>query len=135
MTSLRCPECGTPRHDPPDAKALPFGTVVYLTCSWCGERYGARVLHRRDVRDDVPPGMLALAQLNGGGTATVAGNLRGNVAIHSQAQAAAARRQHGAHAVNRHADLSRVNVDVNASEETTRRLQRHARQRNGGGRR
>lgn len=135
MTTLRCPECGTPHFDPPDADVLPCGVVVHVTCEWCGHRYGARVLKTDDPADDIPPGMLAMAQLVGGGTATVSGNLRGNVAIHSQAQATAASRQHGAQAVERHADLSNVNVDVNASEETARRLERNLRQQNGGAQR
>lgn len=41
---------------------------------------------------EIPPGLLGLAQLVGGGTATVAGNLRGNATIRNQQQARAAGR-------------------------------------------
>ena len=41
---------------------------------------------------EIPPGMLGLACLVGGGTAAVAGNLRGNATIASQHQAEAAAR-------------------------------------------
>lgn len=122
-STLRCPECGTPHEDPPDAGSLPSGTTIHVTCTWCGERYGATVYTSDDPADDIPPGMLALAQLVGGGTATVAGNLRGNVVVESAAQYQGAIRQHGAAAVNRHADVQ-VDVDVDVSPGVRERLKR-----------
>jgi len=93
MTTLRCPECGTPHPDPPDPAKLPRDTTVYVTCEWCEARYKATVYSPGpDVRDEIPPGMLAVAQLVGGGTTTVCGNLRGNTAITSQKQAQAVQR-------------------------------------------
>jgi hypothetical protein len=48
---------------------------------------------------EIPPGLLALAQLVGGGTATVAGSMRGNCGIANAQQAQAAATQHGSAAV------------------------------------
>lgn len=62
--------------------------------------------------DEIPPGLLALACLVGGGTAVVAGSMRGNTAIASARQAQAAARQHGAAAVNRQLDRQ-ADVQVN----------------------
>lgn len=59
---------------------------------------------------EIPPGMLGLACLVGGGTAAVAGNLRGNATIASQQQAQAAGRVPG---VSR----QEVNIQVNQQAE------------------
>lgn len=116
MTTLRCPDCGTPHPDPPDPDALPFGTKVYVTCEWCENRYAAKVWKPDDPSDEIPPGMLAIAQLNGGGTATVAGSLRGNTTIASNAQAQAAARQHGAGAVQAELDRQQVQVELDRQQ-------------------
>lgn len=60
---------------------------------------------------EIPPGMLGLVQLVGGGTAAVAGNLRGNATIASQQQAQAASRVSGHQAVN--AQIQRQQIELN----------------------
>lgn len=70
-----------------------------------------------DPGDDIPPGMLALACLVGGGTTVVGGSLRGNTAITSDRQMAAACRQHGAGAVAQQGtDLRRRSIDVTVQQ-------------------
>lgn len=71
----------------------------------------------------IPPGLLAMAQLVGGGTATVAGNLRGNATIASARQARAATRQHGTGRVSEqlHRQQRQLNVDVNRDSITRNR--------------
>ena len=60
---------------------------------------------------ELPPGLLGLVCLVGGGTATVAGTMRGNVGIESAQQARAAARVSGPELVNQ--QLQRQQVDVN----------------------
>jgi hypothetical protein len=61
-----------------------------------------------------------MACLVGGGTATVSGNLRGNVTIASARQAQAASRQHGTGRVTDHLrrQQRQLNVDVNRNSIT-----------------
>jgi len=56
-------------------------------CRACLEQFGTTC-----TSCEIPPGMLGLVCLVGGGTAAVAGSMRGNVGIHSQQQAVAAAR-------------------------------------------
>ena len=58
---------------------------------------------------EIPPGMLGLVQLVGGGTAAVAGNLRGNATIVNQQQAQAAARLPGV-------SSQQVNAQVNRQQ-------------------
>jgi hypothetical protein len=70
--------------------------------------------------DDIPPGLLALACLVGGGTAVVGGTLQGNTAIVSDRQMAAAQRQHGAGRVAQQGpDLRSLNVTVRDAAEAS----------------
>jgi hypothetical protein len=73
---------------------------------------------------EIPPGMLGLVQLVGGGTAAVAGNLRGNATIASQQQAQAAGRVPG---VSR----QQVNIQVEQQNAQLNRIQEQQRNRNG----
>lgn len=52
------------------------------------------------VSCEIPPGLLGIACLVGGGTTAIAGNIRGNATITSQRQARAAVRVSGANVVN-----------------------------------
>jgi len=71
---------------------------------------------------EVPPGLLAMAQLVGGGVATVAGNARGNQTITSQRQAQAAARV---------PTSSTANVQASIEKSKAKKLQRRL-ERNGG---
>lgn len=62
---------------------------------------------------EIPPGMLGLACLVGGGTAAVAGNIRGNATIASQQQAQAAARVPGVSAQQVNVELNRQQVELN----------------------
>lgn len=55
--------------------------------------------HTTCISCEVPPGLLAIVCLNGGGTATVAGAMRGNVGIETPHQACAAAQVSGSKAV------------------------------------
>ena len=57
--------------------------------------------HSTCLSCEIPPGVMAMAQLVGGGTATIAGTMRGNVGIANQKQARAASRVSGTQAVDR----------------------------------
>ncbi|SEO70790.1 hypothetical protein SAMN05216388_101763 [Halorientalis persicus] len=138
MTTLRCPECGTPHTDPPNPAQLPRDTTVYVTCEWCDNRYGATVYTGPDdPSDEIPPGMLAMAQLVGGGTALVCGNLRGNTAITSQRQAQAAGRMTGGgvdvtvtgNAVQPPANAVTINADAQTSSQIRDAVRRQRDQR------
>lgn len=61
---------------------------------------------------EIPPGLLALGCLVGGGTAVVGGSIRGNATIASQRQANAAARQHSVEQVNVQLDAQQVNEVV-----------------------
>lgn len=70
--------------------------------------------HSSCVSCEIPPGFLGLAQLVGGGTATVAGIMRGNVGIHNQKQAQAATRVSCTEKVNRQLHRQhQININVN----------------------
>lgn len=71
---------------------------------------------------EVPPGLLAMAQLVGGGVATVAGNARGNQTIVDQRQAQAAARV---------PTSSTANVQASIEKSKAKKLQRRL-ERNGG---
>jgi len=73
--------------------------------------------HSACLSCEIPPGVLALAQLVGGGTAAVAGSMRGNTTIASGRQAQAATRQHGAQAVENQLSQQKreLNLNVNAN--------------------
>jgi len=73
---------------------------------------------------EIPPGMLGIVQLVGGGTATVAGNIRGNATIATQRQAQAATRVPD---VSERDVVNQINVQVEASKRQRRQL----RDRNG----
>jgi len=49
---------------------------------------------------EIPPGLLGLAQLVGGGTVAIGGSMTGNVGIALETQAVAAARQHGVDVVS-----------------------------------
>lgn len=65
---------------------------------------------------EIPPGLLAMACLVGGGVATVAGSKRGNIAVGSARQAAAANRMPGPNV--RTGGQSFSVTDVNVSVES-----------------
>jgi len=65
------------------------------------------------VSCEIPPGLLGLACLVGGGTAAVAGNIRGNAAIASQQQAQAAARVPGVSRQQVNVQLDRQQVELN----------------------
>lgn len=75
---------------------------------------------------EIPPGLIALACLVGGGTATIAGAMRGNVGIHSHQQAKAAARVSSIEAVNQQLDRQQrqININVNNVNRNVRRNQR-----------
>lgn len=73
---------------------------------------------------EIPPGMLGLACLVGGGTAAGAGQLRGNVTIASHPQAEAAARVHDAGAVNRHLQRQQRQLNINANQSNITRNRR-----------
>mgnify|MGYP000197523413 CR=1 FL=1 len=97
---VECPECDSVvREDLPPVDVL-------TTCDGCGHRFWIRPVDPSgDPGDDIPPGMLAVACLNGGGTQVVCGNLRGNTAIPTAAQAQAVNRMTGG-ATDINADIS-----------------------------
>lgn len=69
--------------------------------------------HSRCISCEIPPGLLAMAQLVGGGVATVGGSMRGNCGIVNAHQAQCAARQHGVEPVNRQLDRQRqINAQV-----------------------
>jgi hypothetical protein len=82
------------------------------TCSTCLAYNGSPC-----TSCEIPPGMLALACLVGGGTATVAGNLRGNATIASAQQAHAAAVQHGAAAVANQAQRKQSSVTIDGDRD------------------
>lgn len=69
---------------------------------------------------EIPPGMLGLACLVGGGTAAIAGQMRGNITITSHPQAEATARIHDAGVVNRQLQRQKrqINITVNKSDIT-----------------
>lgn len=74
---------------------------------------------------EIPPGLLGIACLVGGGTAAVAGNMRGNVGIVNQCQAKAAARVSSAEKVNRQIQRQRqININVNVNQNKIQRNRR-----------
>lgn len=61
---------------------------------------------------ELPPGLLGIVCLVGGGTEVVAGNMRGNVSIANQQQAAAASRMDRGHPASQ---KRQININVNAN--------------------
>ena len=83
--------------------------------------------HSRRLSCEIPPGLLGLAQLVGGGTAAVAGRMSGNVGIASARQAKAAARVSGAEAVNKQIQRQQ-NVTVNIQNVNVRGAQQARKQ-------
>jgi len=83
-------------------------------CSTCLAQNGTPC-----VSCEIPPGLLGLVQLVGGGTAAVAGNLRGNATIVNQRQAQAAARVTSAQEVN-------VQLDRQQSQRLQRQMDQDA---------
>ena len=108
---IDCPDCGEHvRDDVPPVDCL-------TTCDDCGHRFWIRPVDPfDDPGDEIPPGMLAVACLNGGGTATVCGNLRGNTAIASARQAQAVQRM-----ASQSINIGDVQADVDVSQELRHR--------------
>ena len=79
---------------------------------------------------EIPPGMLGLACLVGGGTAAVAGNLRGNATIASQQQAQAAARVESAAAVQNQLNRQNRVIQAQVDRNTVDRLQQRKSQLN-----
>lgn len=106
-----CPDCGEQvRDDVPPVDVL-------LTCDACGHRFWVRPVDPfDDPGDEIPPGMLAIACLNGGGTATVCGNLRENTAITTAQQAQAVQRM-----TQSSISIGNVQADVDDVQELRRR--------------
>jgi len=73
---------------------------------------------------EIPPGVLAMVQLVGGGVATVAGAPRGNTAVTSQRQARAVERMGVADSVVLTA--SDLTVDVQQQNQARSRLERNS---------
>jgi len=90
-------------------------------CRTCIRRNGSPC-----VSCEVPPGLLAMAQLVGGGVATVAGNMRGNQTITSQRQAQAAARVPGPSTI----DVQSA-VDQASTKRKLQRLQERKKRGNG----
>lgn len=87
--------------------------------NWAQCRTCLRYNHSPCVSCEIPPGMLGLVQLVGGGTAAVAGNLRGNATIASHQQAVAASRM---------VRPRNVNIQLNKQNELIKkRLRRQSR--------
>lgn len=86
---------------------------------WSGCIACMRYNHSRCMSCEIPPGLLAMAQLVGGGTATVAGEMRGNVGIENQRQAKAAARVSSAQEVN-------IQLDRQQAEKAKQLKQRQA---------
>lgn len=76
--------------------------------------------YSRCISCEIPPGLLAMAQLVGGGTTVVGGSMRGNVGIVSDRQAQAAARQHGVEPVNRQLNRQ-IDINVNRELNTNRK--------------
>lgn len=76
---------------------------------------------RRCPSCEIPPGVMALAQLVGGGTAVVSGSMHGNAGIHTARQATAAARQHGSEQVAQQLDFQ---VQESADKRLTRQADR-----------
>lgn len=85
----------------------------WAKCRTCIRRNGSPC-----VSCEVPPGLLGMAQLVGGGVATIAGNARGNQTITSQRQAQAAGRVPSANAAD-------VQASIAKSKKLQRRLERN----------
>ena len=82
--------------------------------NWIENWYGCvnclEYFHKPCVSCEIPPGVLGLAQLVGGGSVSVAGNARGNIPVASQEQARAVERMVGdKEVVGR---VSEVNLDL-----------------------
>lgn len=81
--------------------------------------------HSPCVSCEIPPGVLAMAQLVGGGVATIAGAPRGNTAVTSQRQARAVERMGVAdHVVPTANDLT-VDVQQNGAANRLRERERN----------
>lgn len=85
--------------------------------------------HGTCISCEVPPGLLAIACLNGGGTTTVAGVMRGNVGIETAQQARAASLVSDRQAVNnqlrrqqQHRNILNINDSQNECNRHLRRL-------------
>jgi len=100
------------------------------------ERWGEcftclKYMHTPCASCEVPPGLLALAQLVGGGTEIVAGNHRGNATIRSRKQAEAAARVPSAEATTQQwqgqrqsVQQEQIDVDVAVSDRQSEAITR-----------
>jgi hypothetical protein len=76
---MKCSNCKT---DVSDEIPKVVRVTKYFSCPECGEIMGCRVPYNPDqITDEIPPGMLGIAILVGGGTTTIAGSTRGNTTI------------------------------------------------------
>lgn len=99
-------------------------TPQYWLPSWWGwvEDWGRCITclehnHTPCVSCEIPPGLIGLACLVGGGTATITGTMRGNVGIVNQRQAQAAARVSSAEKVNRQLQRQQqININVNQNK-------------------
>lgn len=74
---------------------------------------------------EIPPGLIGLACLVGGGTVAVAGIMRGNVGIHNQQQAQAAARVSSAEKVNRQLQRQQHTININVNNANRNKLRRN----------
>lgn len=75
----------------------------------------------------IPPGMLGMVQLVGGGIAEVAGNLRGNAMIATERQANAAARVSSAGRVDQQLRRQQRALDLSVTAEQINRKRRNTR--------